>query len=348
MESFLTIQEIKILKEGHRASRNKKQADRIKTILLLDQGYKYDTIAKLLLLDDSTLRSYYKQYQQGGLDELGEDHYATRQAAKLTEEQEEELKKHLDKKMYAKVKKVCEYVELKYEVKFTVSGMTAVLHKLGFVYKKTKNTPGKADKDKQIEFIKEYQAIKKDKKPEDVIYFVDASHPQHNSMPSYGWILKGKTKELKSNTGRKRINLHGALNLEKLEVEIREDESINYESTLKLFHQLEVKHPDGEIHVIIDNASYYKKKDVQEYAENSRIRLHFLPAYAPNLNTIERLWQLMHEEVLYNKYYSSYLEFKVSVMKFFENFDEYSEVARSRLTDNFEIIPSWNSDSCLR
>ena len=56
MQGFLTAEEVMILKEAHRAAQSKKQADRIKTILLLNQGIPYEEIARLLLLDDSTLR----------------------------------------------------------------------------------------------------------------------------------------------------------------------------------------------------------------------------------------------------------------------------------------------------
>lgn len=348
MKTFLTASEVKILKVAHRALRNKRRADRIKTILSLNEGFSYSQIAKILLLDDSTLRDYYQQYRQGGLNILLEDHYSERAATKLTVKQEKELKNYLDKNLYTNARKIVEYVKEKYAVLFTVSEITALLHKLGFVYKKTKQVPGKADEEKQRAFIKEYEKIKRKKGKDDIIYFADASHPQHNSLPAYGWILKGKTKELKSNTGRKRLNLHGALNLEEIDVVIREDKTINYISTINLYRQLEEKHPKGTIWVIEDNASYYKKKEVQDYLKTSRVKIIFLPAYAPNLNIIERLWKFMHEEILYNEYYSSFLEFKDACMNFFDNIGNYKKELEKRLADNFEIVPSWSSESHLR
>ena len=36
--------------------------------------------------------------------------------------------------------------------------------------------------------------IKADKCQNDPVYFADATHPQHNSVPSYGWIKKGQEK----------------------------------------------------------------------------------------------------------------------------------------------------------
>jgi len=56
---------------------------------------------------------------------------------------------------------------------------------------------------------------------------MDGTHPQHNTMASYGWIRRGEFKEIKSNTGRQRVNINGAINIESLSSVIRMDESIN-------------------------------------------------------------------------------------------------------------------------
>ena len=55
-------------------------------------------------------------------------------------------------------------------------------------------------------------------------------------------------------------------------------------------------------HVICDNASFHKSKDVRRYLENwrRRIRIHFLPAYSPEANPIERVWWHLHETITRN------------------------------------------------
>ena len=113
-------------------------------------------------------------------------------------------------------------------------------------------------------------------KADDKLYFLDGVHPQHNSMPAYGWLEKGKTREIRSNSGRQRLNLNGALNLKDYEVVIREDESINAQSTLKLFEELEAKNPKAEtIYCILDNARYYKAKIVKEYLKKLKDKISF-------------------------------------------------------------------------
>lgn len=338
MRDFLTAKEINILAEAHRAAQQKRQADRIKTMLLLNEGYDYGTIAHILRLDDSTIRRYYQEYQTGGIDGLLEDQYHGSDAF-LTKEQRKQLAAYLDEQVRPNAAAVCAYVKKEFQITYSIEGMTHLLHELGFSYKKTRHIPGKADADKQRVFVAAYRKVKKTKGEKDRIYFVDASHPHHNSMPAYGWIRTGKTKEMRSNTGRARLNLNGAFNLEDVKVIIREDETINAISMIALMKQVEEAQPEGLIYLILDNARYNRSKKVQAYVKrHRRITLMFLPAYAPNLNLIERLWKFFHEKTLYNQYYDTFLEFKTAVLDFFDSIDTYREELRKRLTDNFHII----------
>jgi transposase len=94
MKDFLTAQEISILEEAHHSCRLRKSADRIKTILLLDEGYSYEKIAHILRLDDGTIRRYFKEFKTEGIDGLLEDHYHG-SAGFLTSRQERELTLYL-------------------------------------------------------------------------------------------------------------------------------------------------------------------------------------------------------------------------------------------------------------
>ncbi len=217
--------------------------------------------------------------------------------------------------------------------------MHAVLHRIGFVYKKTKVIPGKADRAKQEGFVEIYKELKEGKEEEDPIYFMDGVHPQHNTMAAYGWILKGEDKEIKSNTGRQRLNLNGAVNVESHEIIIREDPSLNAQSSIALFEQLEERNPEAQaIHVIADNASYYRSRVVKNYLETSKIQLIFLPPYSPNLNLIERVWKFFKKKVLYNQYYESFAEFKTTCLDFFAKMDRHKSELKTLLTENFQFV----------
>lgn len=183
---------------------------------------------------------------------------------RLTSQQEEEIRNYLRCHMASSAKEVVGYVRQKYNVEYTEKGMVELLHRLGFVYKKTKLVPSKASPEKQRAFVEGYKKLKATKGPNDKIYFVDAIHPTHNSESCYGWIYKGDEKSTPTNSGRQRININGALNPESHEIIEREDESINSESTIKLFQQIEDRNLYAEnIYVIVDNAKYYKSNLVR-------------------------------------------------------------------------------------
>src|SRR5437899_305754 len=117
MKDFLTAREVLILREAHHSSRFRKSADRIKTILALNQGLSYQDTAKLLLLDDITIRRYEKEYKEKGIEGLLESRYQG-SVANLTKEQEAELKKHLKDKIYQTVKAVIAYVQKTYNISY--------------------------------------------------------------------------------------------------------------------------------------------------------------------------------------------------------------------------------------
>lgn len=342
MGEFLTEKQVAELKQAHKQIKEKRLADRIKAVLYLNYGLTYTDIAKLLLFDEVTIRRYVKSFKENGLNGLLQFHYTGGQA-KLTKIQELELKTHLaeDSHIYLTAKEVTDYVKRKYHIQYSVIGITKLLHRLGFVYKKPKLVPAKADREAQQQFLDQYFKLKEQLEANDQIYFLDATHPTHNTRPSMGWILKGTEKLIKSNTGRDRLNLNGALNGKTHEVVLRDDEKINSISTIKLLDAIQNKHPLGRIYLIWDNARYYYCKDVQIYLKHHpRLIPKFLPSYSPNLNLIERLWRLFHQKILYNHYYETFPDFKQAVLGFFDNLHRYKKEMKSLLTDSFQLIPT--------
>jgi transposase len=334
----LSPRERDTLIEAHGAQHTKRFADRIKSILLLDEGKTYEEIARILLLDDSTIRRYETEYNDAGIDALIVDDY-TGGTGNLSVTQIAELTKHVREQLFHRAKDIAAFVEKTYHISYTPEGMTRLLHRLGFSYKKTKQVPGKADPERQRTFLMLFRKIKKSLGKYDELYFTDASHPQHNSMPAYAWIPTGEEKEIKTNTGRDRVNLNGALSARDHSAVVLSADTVNAEAMIELFKALEAKHPKAQtIHLIADNAKYNHAIKVQEYVKTSRVKIHYLPPYAPNLNLIERLWKFFHKKTLYNHYYPTYLEFKTASLDFFENMHQYQDELDTLLTENFHII----------
>jgi transposase len=208
------------------------------------------------------------------------------------------------------------------------------------VYKKPKAVPGKADKSAQAEFLRAIEKKLAENPDKSAVYYADGTHPQHNTHCSYGWIRKGQNKEIKTNTGRQRVNINGVVNAHNpTDVVIEESASINAQSTIALLKKLERKNPALErIFVVADKARYYRNQLVRKFLETSKIRILFLPPYSPNLNLIERLWRLLKKVVLYNQYYEKFSDFRSAVLNFFRNIKQYKTELKSLMTLKFHTL----------
>ena len=341
MHTFrLTTKEITKLRLAHKQAKKDKKANhayRLNALILLGQGWTYLSVSEALLIDEDTIRRCVCKYESGGIEALLSDNYIP-YLGRLTAPELKELELHLSETTYRTVEEIAMYVEKTYDELYSISGLTALLHKLGFVYKKPKRTPGKSDVDKQKDFIKLYDKVKSGLGANDSIYFLDATHPNNSSVASYGWIKKGETKHLNATVSRQRLNIHGALNVNNFSVVTRYDKTVNQASAIELLFDLREKQPKGKIYTILDNASYYQNSLFQKYAKDLAITPLYLPAYSPNLNLIERLWLFFQKKQIYNKYYATFQEFEKSIKLFFKNIHKYKNELSTLLVDNFNIV----------
>lgn len=333
--------EIETLRLQHKKERDKRVCDRIKAVLLFDKGWNYQQIAEVLLLTDETIRQHINDY--AAMRKLKPENGGSE--SKLDSEQTQALLERLQKHTYLYTKDIAAYVLGTFGVAYTVAGMTSWLKSHNFSYKKPAVVPGKANREAQEKWIEEYQKLKKDLPANDAICFIDGVHPTHNAKLAYGWIKKGERKEIPTNTGRQRLNLSGAIDILSKRVLIREDITLNATSTIEFLKRIEEAYPNAEnVHVFCDNARYYRNKSVTAYLKSSKIKMHFLPPYSPNLNPIERLWKFMNEQILYNKYYEKFADFKNEVLGFLEGLYVPAETVfkalSTRITDNFRVVGS--------
>lgn len=338
----LTEQQVVELRIAHKKTREKRLADRIKAVLMMHAGFTYSQIRQALLLDEVTVRRYWKHYQENGMTGLLEYHY-TGGTSRLTTLQEQELTSFFKEHTPQTAKAAVDHIQKTYDAIYSIIGVTKLLHRLGFVYKKPKVIPGKVDRLKQEIFLNTYRETKAELGLQDHIYFLDSTHPQHNAQLAYGWILKGKQydKYIKTNSGRKRLNLNGALRFGDNTAIVLNEKMVNKEATIRLLETIKHKQKTGKVYLVLDNASYHHAKVVKQWIfHHPRFKLLFLPAYSPNLNLIERLWRFFHQKITYNRYFETFDEFKTTTLDFFKNLNLYEKELSTLLTDNFQLVPT--------
>lgn len=319
----------------HKKERDKRVCDRIKAVLAYDDGYSYSEISKILLLDDETIRRHIQDYFSSH--KLSSSNGGSKSSLDPT--QSSELMAHLENNLYLYVKDICDYVKKYFNVRYSISGMTQWLHRHGFRYKKPQGVPGKCDKSRQEDFMVEYETLKKKAGNKEPIYFVDSVHPEHQTRLAYGWIPKGQRKNIPTTGRQHRLNVMGGLCLNGHKVVYEQSDKVNEFSIQSFLFRLRKQHVGPyKVHVIWDNAGYHHSKAVQAFAKELGIEIHYLPPYSPNLNPIERLWKIMHENVTYNKYYEKFSDFTEAIQHFFRHIGKKKILLRSRITDNFQLI----------
>jgi transposase len=333
----LSAQQLIDLRRAHRGTRDKRTADRIKVVVLLGGGWTAEQAAETLLIGPNSVRNHFRRYR------VGVSRRWVRRATAAATACSMPSNAPISRCLCAPTSTPPPRPSLPgcrraLGCPYSPSGMTALLHRLGFVYKKPKLVPGKADPEAQRKFLADCEEFKENNQ-EAPIYFMDATYPQHNPHLGCGWIKRGADQSVPTNSGQRRLNINGAIELKRLEPLVRFDERIDADSTIALCQQIEQNHSFAAwIFVICYNALYYRSRAVASYLKGSRIKLLFLPPYAPNLNLIERLWKFFKKTALYNRYYESFFQLKEACSDFFKNSSKYQPQLRSLLTENFAIV----------
>ncbi len=324
------------LESRARQTKDKHEHTRLCVILARSEGMSIELIAQAHRISRDSVYRYLAEYETAEKtqhDERGGS------PSKLSEAQARELVEHLRETTYFYAKHICNYVRVTYGVDYTISGMTFWLKTQGFVYKEPIKVPGKLDPEKQEAFIEAYGALKESLKGDEELFFMDAVHPEFQSKSVCGWIKSGEIKTLPTTSAQYRMHFIGALSIEGMKVFAQEFATVDADSMITFFKALEASSEARTIHIICDNGRSNKNKKVQEYLKTSKIKVHYLPPYSPNLNPIERLWKVLRERKTYNKCYERFVDFKKEIRGFFfEEIPKIKHELTSRITDNFQRI----------
>ena len=317
-------------------------ARRANALVLLDDGMSCASVAKVLFLDNDTIRTWYQLYQQDGIEGLaGFGHEGG--MCRLTPEQQDKLKAWISETLPRTTRQIGAWIEREWGIDYqSRSGLIALLHRLGMEHRKPKAISRKLDPAKQEAFIKAYNALLNQLSADEAVIFADAVHPTHAVRPVGCWAPKEVAVAVEQSSGRDRLNIHSAIDLETGQTIMKDVLSVDAMSTILLLTAIEALYPGMRmIHVFLDNARHHHAKLVQAWLArpNCRIRLHFVPTYCPHLNPIERLWGLMHRHTTHNKCYATFREFSAAMLTFLRegvpaNWREWCD----QVTDNFHVV----------
>ena len=317
-------------------------ARRANALVLLDSGWSCEKVSGALLLDDDTIRKWHGLFIEDGIEGLTRFEVGG-SACQLSDEQQARVVAFVKANLPRSIRQIGAFIGSEFGVAYeSRSGLIALLHRLGLEYHKPEVIPRKLDEAKQRAFIELYENLLNSLPDNEALLFMDAVHPTHAARPAGCWAPKGEKLAIEQTSGRQRINIHGAIDLETGQTRMIEAETIDAASTIRLLASIEALYPMlALIHVFLDNARYHHAKLVREWLAQPgrRIKLHFIPPYCPHLNPIERLWGLMHRNVTHNKCYATCAQFADATLGFLrENVPRNWADLCDSVTDNFRVI----------
>ena len=316
---------------------------RANAILLLDDGLSCERVAEVLYLDDDTVRGWRKLYDERGIAGL-ERFDAGGSSSRLSMVQEEALKAYVAEALPRTTRQVGAYIEREFGIVYeSRAGLIALLHRLGLEYHKPEVIGRKLDTEKQQAFIAAYEKLQNSLGPDEAVLFVDAVHPTHAARPVGCWAPAKRTIWRSSRQAGVSASTFTARSTSRPgKQRMIEAETIDAASTIRLLEAIETLYRCWRsstffwtMRAIITPSSCR----IGWPSLDARIRLHFIPAYCPHLNPIERLWGVDAQACDAQQMLRHYREFAEETLEFpAQESPQTLAEFRDSVTDNFRVI----------
>src|SRR5258706_3155247 len=222
---------------------------RANAIILLDKGWSCQEVADALLIDDDTVRSWHRLYDEHGLTGLVVFDVGG-SCSRLSAEQEGALFTWVSANLPRNTRAIGAWIVDSFGIEYSHTGLIALLHRLKLAYRKPAMVSGKLDAAKQAAFIADYDRLARSLENDEAVVFVDAVHPTHQVRAVGCWAAKGEAVAITPSSGRDRVNIHGAIDLETGKTQMLDVPTVDAQSTILLLIAILAAHPSRRlIHV---------------------------------------------------------------------------------------------------
>jgi transposase len=354
VKNFLSQEQKQSLQQALRESEQPELRERVLMLLLMNEGKTYEQIASFLGCSQRTVAYWGVHGNPDSLDSL-KDKRRIGSYRKATDEYVKILLETIDKDPGElgyefgrwTGERLATYLAQQTGIELTGSQVRKILKQKKYVYLwakyslEDKQNPLKRNEFKQK--LAQYLELAKIKQAKLQIWFWDESGFSLRVLRRKTWGKKGKRKTITGQRRRGRVNVMGGLRLsdkKRLCYFIKRGNAETFYEQLKQLNEFVLKEwvdqgnraedfqLDGpKIVIILDNASYHKRKDILADIEKNfpNIILEFLPAYSPDFNLIELVWHSCKEYLAH---------------RLFQSVTELEEVLNKLLNEG-ELIIKW-------
>ena len=346
-KNFLSPEEKKYLQNALKKENRPEVRERILIFLLENDGKNYQQIAEFLGCSVKTVAYWATHGSPNNLETL-QDKRVKGNNKKATDEYINLLLEVVDKNPTDlgyefgrwTGKRLSEHLEKETGIKLSKSQIVRILKRKKYVFIWAKySLEDKQDSKKREVFkekLDEYMRIAQEKPSQLQIWFWDECGFSLRTIRRRCWTGKGKRKKVQGQRRRGRVNMMGGLRYsdkKRICFMIKKGDSLTfYEQLIKLNESVkeewiaqgnnreDFSEKGPKILLILDNASFHKKKEILTDIEKNlpNIILEFLPAYSPDYNLIELVWHSAKEYIAHRE---------------FENKEELAKVVNNLLNE---------------
>jgi transposase len=274
-------------------------------IMLASKGVSTDIIADMVDRTPETVLEWLGAWNVSRLESVVTGHAGNQNAAKLTVEQKEQVKKVLATKpsengiraKFWDVPALEELLSIRFDVQYdSDSSLHLLLKFCGMSFK----LPDPYDKRRDEEMVTKRMAEIKvqvtallDEDYE--VFCADEVRVEHEAETRRMWLPAGVRTKICVDRDKEAQSWFGALNLRTGKVQLERIEGQqNTEQTIHVLARLQRAYPGKKIVIVWDNASWHTSKELRKlFAEGQvfeNITLIQLPPYAPDHNPVEHVW----------------------------------------------------------
>jgi transposase len=209
------------------------------------------------------------------------------------------------------------------------------LHRLGFVLKQPKKRLLKANAEQRAAFVAQYAELRAEAAVQGAkMFFVDEAHFRADADLRGKWVLRGEPALVDSTSPRlgEKATYYSAVCLETGEVEaMRVTGNCTAETSVSFLCQLRATYPQP-LFIIWDNGPAQRGEAMRTYltTPDLRLRLIALPAYSPDFNADEAIWDWAREEVTANRCLGTTAKVQEKISQFFTRLSDRATEVQQR------------------
>lgn len=317
-----TVEERQLLQEHYKRGSNQLIKERAHAVLLSQNAYSAPEIARILLRDEGTVRSWLKAWNAERIASLFPKYKNNQNAAKLSAEQKEDVKKVLQTPdglpaKFWSLPALKDYIHTEFGVVYeSERSYHYLLRYCGFSWK----LPSPFDRRRDDEHVHQrMQEIRKEIKPylesEDwVVLSGDETRIDYDEEIRRCWLRKGEKTLIKVERDKQqKQHYFGALNLKTHQLHL---ERLNWQDSDNIIQALEDLtrfYPNKRICLLWDNARWHKSLALRQKLEPGQSLNHFqlinFPPYAPDENPQEHVWRHGKDHIR-SEHFSSFSELR--------------------------------------